>query len=77
MKKLDWNEKRILETIRLFIKEDTFKLLANSKVAKFDLELAQLASSAMIDLLCIKYHNEAKRNCENYTLTYEELCKRI
>ncbi len=31
----------------------------------------------MVDLLCIRYHNEAKRNCTNYTLTYEELCEKI
>ena len=77
MEKLDWSEKNILETIRLFIKEDVREITANSRPGPVDAGLAKIASDAMIDLLCIRYHNEAKRNCTNYTLTYEELCKRI
>ena len=77
MEKLDWTEKNILETIRLFIKEDVREIMANSRPGPVDPVLAKIAGDAMIDLLCIRYHKEAQRNTKNYKLTYEELCKRI
>lgn len=77
MKKLDWSEKRILEAIRMFVLDDCKTIKAISKVGPVDAELAKIAGDAMIDLLCIKYHNEAKQKCENYKLTYEELCEKI
>jgi len=77
MKRLDWSEKRILEAIRMFIMDDCKYIKLSSKVGPVDAELAKIAGDAMVDLLCIKYHNQAKQNCENYKLTYEELCKRI
>ena len=77
MKKLDWSEKNILETIRLFIKEDVREITANSRPGPVDPVLAKIAADAMIDLLCIRYHKEAQQNTKNYTLTYEELCEKI
>lgn len=76
-KRLDWNEERILEAIRAFVLEDCTNIKTTSKVGPFEPELAKIAGNAMVDILCIRYHNEAKRNCENYNLTYEELCKEI
>jgi hypothetical protein len=77
MEKLDWSEKRTIEAIQAFILDDCTNIKAASKVGPVDPELAKIAGDAMIDLLCIRYHNEAKQRIKNYTLTYEELCKRI
>ena len=77
MKKLDWSEKRILEAIRMFVLDDCTNIKAMSKVGPIDAELAKIAGDAMVDLLCIKYHNEARQNCQNYSYSYEELCKKI
>jgi hypothetical protein len=81
MSKLDWNEEEIIGSVRAFIKEDATDICANS--AKYTCspeqsrEFGLLASNAMVDLLCIRYHNEAVRNCLNYKLTYEGLKARI
>jgi hypothetical protein len=77
MKKLDWSEDDILKSVRMFIRDDCAKIMRVSNPGPVDPVLAKIASDSMIDLLCIKYHNEAKQNCQNYSLTYEELCKRI
>ena len=75
--KYDWTEAQILETIRLFIKEDVQEIMANSRPGPVDPVLAKIAADAMIDLLCIRYHKEAQQYTKNYKLTYEELCEKI
>ena len=77
MKKLDWSEDDIIKSVRMFIRDDCTKIMRASRTGPVDAEIAKISGDAMVDLLCIRYHNEAKRNCTNYTLTYEELCKRI
>lgn len=74
---LDWDNQKILESVRQFILEDCGQIKGASRVGPVDAELAKISADAMIDLLCIRYHNEAIQRCENYSLTYKDLCKRI
>lgn len=81
MNKLDWSEEEIIQSVRLFIKEDANDICLGA--AKYTCseqearEFGLIASNAMVDILCIRYHNEAQRNCLNYKLSYEELKAKV
>ena len=64
-----------LEYIRIFVFDDCLKIFQASKSQ--DMELARIASDAMMDLLCIRYHREAIRNVPGYNLTYQELIEKV
>ncbi len=64
-----------LEYIRIFVFDDCLKIFQASKSQ--DMELARIASDAMMDLLCIRYHREAIRNVPGYNLTYQELIEEV
>ncbi len=77
MEAFQFTNQQVLETLRLFIKDDCIEIKKASRVGPIDAELAKISADAMIDLLCIRYHREAVQRCKNYSLTYEELCERI
>ena len=64
-----------LECIRLFVFDDCLKIFQASKSQ--DMELARIASDAMMDLLCIRYHREAFKAAPGYNLTYQELIEKV
>ncbi len=64
-----------LEYIRIFIFDDCLKIHQECKSR--DIDMAKIASDAMMDLLCIRYHREAIRNVPGYNLTYQELVEKV
>jgi hypothetical protein len=64
-----------LEYIRIFVFDDCLKIFQASKSQ--NIELGRIASDAMMDLLCIRYHREAIRNVPGYNLTYQELIEKV
>jgi hypothetical protein len=64
-----------LEAIRIFVFEDCLQILQASKSQ--NIELGRIASDAMMDLLCIRYHREAFKNAPGYNLTYQELIEKV
>ena len=64
-----------VEYIRIFIFDDCVKIFQASKSQ--DIELARIASDAIMDLLCIRYHREAFKAVPGYNLTYQELIEKV
>lgn len=77
MERLGWSEEKVLRAIQTFILHDCEAILTACKEDSGDPTFLKIAATAMADLLCIRYHKEAAERCNNYTLTYNELCTRI
>jgi len=65
-----------VESIRQFISEDTMEILLMSPNRQTPV-LGKIAIDSMVDLLCIRYHREAQEYAPGYSLTYEELRKKV
>jgi hypothetical protein len=65
-----------VESIRQFISEDTMEIFLMSPKRQTP-ELWNIAVDAMVDLLCLQYHREAQILVSGYSLTYEELRKKV
>lgn len=75
MNKQDPNEYAV-QQVRKFISEDCMQILLMSQNSQ-TLELRKIAIDAMVDLLCIRYHREAQKYAPGYSLTYDELRKKV
>lgn len=75
MNKQDPN-KYAVESVRQFISEDSMEILQMSPKRQTP-ELGKIAIDAMVDLLCIRYHREAQILVPGYSLTYDELRKKV
>jgi hypothetical protein len=75
MNKQDPN-KFAVESVRQFISEDSMEILLMSSKRQTP-ELGKIAVDAMVDLLCIRYHREAQILVPGYSLTYDELRKKV
>jgi hypothetical protein len=80
---LDWNEEEILAFIRTSTVDAAKRIVKESNKVCKDFskdqqkKVGKIAGDAIVDLLLIYQHRQAQKRCKNYTLTYEELCKRI
>jgi hypothetical protein len=61
--------------IRMFATQDCLEMFQASKSQS--ILLSRIASDAMLDLLCIRYHREAFKRVPGYNLTYQELIKKV
>ena len=73
----------VIHLVRELIKMDVPNILlrcprsSDPATMEFQKENSTITANAMCDLLCLKYHNDAKKLVPGYTLTYEELCQKV
>jgi len=81
--RMDQANSEVIEIVREMIKMDVPNILLQGPrsndpaTMEFQRQNATITANAMCDLLCIKYHNDAKKLVPGYTLTYEELCQKV